>query len=569
MLKVETHENHQVLRSFAGMGRFIAPFFCTALFLFHNSMIFAQWEFCLDEKTDSCLVFQERAQRDSCAQEWHQQALLNGHLASFIQEVDSAHWKSYLSEKQEFNSITNLDSLLILGGFDRREGRSLKENSLSYEVVAEIAERFLQIQENRGYPFARCAFEPEMSSDGISLKLKVNRGPRVSIDSLILKSKTGIRAALVEKLLLIKKGDPYNEQQLLSIPERINKIPYLKNTQAPQITFSEKGAKVYLFVEKNAANRFDGMIGFQPDPSTDGTIITGDINLDLQNTLQQGERLQFQWRRLQSEVQELDIGIQFPYLLQTSLGLRGEIEIYRRDSTFSTTRLRGEVVLLGGFEKEIGGFVERWNSNQLGSTLGIEDISITRYGLRSKFIELDHRLNPLNGIELEMEGSAGIKTRKTFDEFQEAQSIESTQIASKIELKWHKGIIGNLGIGGRIIGEKKWDESLLTNEFFRIGGLNSLRGFNEEGIFTPAYAIASLHLKYRLDTNSGAFVFFDQGWTDGDEFNPDDRPYGFGAGVNFGTKNGVFSLVYALGSQFNQAILLREAKIHFGFVNLF
>lgn len=564
-----THEKHEVLRSFAGMGRFLIPFFCILISLFHNSSSFAQWEFCLDDKNDSCLVFQERHQRDSCARVWHQQALLSGHLASFIQEVDSTHWKSYLSEKQEFTSITNLDSLLTLGGFDRRESKILKDNSLPYEVVAEIAERFLQTQDNRGYPFARCAFEPEMSSAGISLRLKINRGPRVSIDSLILKSKTGIRAALVEKLLLIKKGDPYNEQQLLRIPERINKIPYLKSTQAPQITFSQKGAKVYLFVEKNAANRFDGMIGFQPDPSTEGTIITGDINLDLQNTLQQGERLQFQWRRLQSEVQELDIGIQFPYLLQTSLGLGGEIEIYRRDSTFSTTRLRGEVVLLGGFEKEIGGFVERWNSNQLGTSLGVEDISITRYGLRSKFIELDHRLNPLNGIELEIEGSAGIKTRKTFDEFQEAQSIESTQIASKIELKWHKGIIGNLGIGGRIIGEKKWDESLLTNEFFRIGGLNSLRGFNEEGIFTPAYAIASLHLKYRLDTNSGAFVFFDQGWTDGDEFNPDDRPYGFGAGVNFGTKNGVFSLVYALGSQFNQAILLREAKIHFGFVNLF
>ncbi len=559
----------EVLRSFARMGRLSLPLFCFFFLLFQHLQVEAQWEFCLSHAGDSCLVFQQRAQRDSTARAWHRQALLDGHLASFIQEVDSAHWSSYLSEKHEFSSILNLDSLFALSEFDRKEIKTLRENALPYEVIAEIAERFLQTQENRGYPFARCAFQPKMSPKGIALELQLNRGPRVVIDSLIIKSKTGIRAALVEKLLLLQQGDPYNERQLKLIPDRINKIPYLKSTQSPQITFSEKGAKVYLFVEKNAANRFDGMIGFQPDPSTEGTIITGDINLDLQNTLQQGERLQFQWRRMQSEVQELDIGLQFPYLAQTSLGLGGELEIYRRDSTFSTTRLRGEVILLGGFEKEIGGFVERWNSNQLGNTIGVEDISITRYGLRSKFIELDHRLNPLNGIELEVEGSAGIKTRKTFDEFQEAQSIESTQIATKIELKWHKSIFGNLGIGGRLIGEKKWDERLLTNEFFRIGGLNSLRGFNEEGIFTPAYAIASLHLKYRLDTNSGAFLFFDQGWTDGDEFIPDDRPYGFGAGVNFGTKNGVFSLVYALGSQFNQAILLREAKIHFGFVNLF
>ena len=46
-------------------------------------------------------------------------------------------------------------------------------------------------------------------------------------------------------------------------------------------------------------------------------------------------------------------------------------------------------------------------------------------------------------------------------------------------------------------------------------------------------------------------------------------PYGFGAGISFGTRAGVFSLSYALGSQRGNPILIRAAKIHFGFISLF
>ena len=551
------------------MTKLILRIFPLIFVLLLSNQAWAQWNFCALKPSAACLSFSNEVQRDSLAELSYSEALKSGYFSAYLADSDTLTTELHYGEQYFFQDLANLDSLIAMGRFTKKEKRNIKENGFTPQLVSEIAERLISLQEQNGYPFARLSFVPINTEEGISLQTYFDKGPRVYIDSLIIKSKSGIRAPLIEKLLQLSPGDIYNEKQLKDITKQINKVPYLQSAQSPQLVFSPKGAKVFLFVEKKAANRFDGMIGFQPDPNTDATIITGDINLDLQNTLQQGERLRFQWRRLQAEVQELDIGINFPYLAQTSLGIGGELEIYRRDSTFSTTRLRGELIWMTAFEKELGGFIERWNSNQLGSALGVEDLNITRYGLRGKYVALDYRLNPLNGIDLSIEGSAGLKTRKQFDIDQEVQEIESTQVAASLRFLWHKGIIGNLGIGGRVIAEKKWDESVLTNEQFRIGGLNSLRGFNEEGIFTEAYSIVSIHLKYRFDSNSGAFVFYDQGWTEGNELIPYDRPFGFGAGVNFGTKNGVFSLVYALGSQFNQAILLRDAKIHFGFVNLF
>ena len=48
-----------------------------------------------------------------------------------------------------------------------------------------------------------------------------------------------------------------------------------------------------------------------------------------------------------------------------------------------------------------------------------------------------------------------------------------------------------------------------------------------------------------------------------------DMPYGFGVGINFATKFGTFSLVYALGSQQKQPILFRNSKVHFGYIAYF
>lgn len=46
-------------------------------------------------------------------------------------------------------------------------------------------------------------------------------------------------------------------------------------------------------------------------------------------------------------------------------------------------------------------------------------------------------------------------------------------------------------------------------------------------------------------------------------------PVGFGAGITFETRLGIFSFNYALGKQFNNPILFKEGKVHFGIVNYF
>src|SRR3569832_1571379 len=94
------------------------------------------------------------------------------------------------------------------------------------------------------------------------------------------------------------------------------------------------------------------------------------------------------------------------------------------------------------------------------------------------------------------------------------------------------------------------------NELFRIGGLKSLRGFDEESIYASSFSILKFEYRYLLEQNSYMYVFGDGAWYENNSISDylRDTPYGFGAGISFQTKAGIFSINYSLGSQFNNPV---------------
>jgi hemolysin activation/secretion protein len=125
----------------------------------------------------------------------------------------------------------------------------------------------------------------------------------------------------------------------------------------------------------------------------------------------------------------------------------------------------------------------------------------------------------------------------------------------------------NLGILASTIN----GSNVFENELFRIGGNNTLRGFNEESIFASTFSIVNLEYRYLLEENSFLFAFFNGAYYENKAINRNivDRPFGFGAGMSFETKAGIFSISYALGKQFDNPIEFRSAKVHFGITSLF
>jgi hemolysin activation/secretion protein len=111
---------------------------------------------------------------------------------------------------------------------------------------------------------------------------------------------------------------------------------------------------------------------------------------------------------------------------------------------------------------------------------------------------------------------------------------------------------------------------IYQNELYRFGGQNSLRGFNEDELFASARSVITLEYRFLLDRNSNVFVFYDQAYSENSAIKySKDQPFGFGTGLSFGTNLGIFSVSYALGSQMQNPILLKNGKIHFGYIAYF
>jgi hemolysin activation/secretion protein len=125
----------------------------------------------------------------------------------------------------------------------------------------------------------------------------------------------------------------------------------------------------------------------------------------------------------------------------------------------------------------------------------------------------------------------------------------------------------HLGIGGSSL----ITDNIYTNELTRIGGLRTIRGIDEESIFASTYTVSTLEYRFIPELNTALYLFVDQAWYEQKSTDAfvTDTPRGFGVGANFETKAGIFTFNYALGQQFDNPILIRNAKISFGFKNIF
>lgn len=450
--------------------------------------------------------------------------------------------------------------------------KRLIDKKASPEQLPHEIEKALDYYENHGRPFASIQLDSiQIIDHKIQGSVNLDLGPLIRIDSIIVKGADKFRASYIHNHIDIFPGDLYDESKIALIQSRLESLSILKTTKAPELIFTTQGASVFIYIQETEASSFNGILGIQPD--ADGNVIwTGDADLALRNAFHHGENFTLRWRRLQEQTQNLDVKAEYPYLFNTQIGVGGELSSYRRDSSFSSLGLQGALIYYISGRSSLSGFYEYYQSNNLSNnfstTISSSDLKFNRYGLSLKLDETDNRISPKKGNYGVVKASLGNRdlkdpeTELTEENLQyrlEATVIKHLSFYGKWNLKpeLKAGIIYN-------------DGTNYDNEAFRIGGLNSIRGMDEESIFADNYAVATLELHYYLERNSSVYAFVDQGWHERQRDSYEkDTPIGFGLGFNFKLNNGIFSLNYALGRQFENPIILRSGKVHFGFISVF
>ncbi len=444
--------------------------------------------------------------------------------------------------------------------------------------VGRLFTSLLRRSENNGYPFAKVWLDSLTTlGDGLQATVRLDQGRFVRYDSVVVRGTVKTSMRYLYSSIGIRPGDMYNESLLEAVEQRLKELPFVTQRQRPYVQFTPENTKLFLFLDAKKASSINGIIGLQPDPNTGKISFTGDLDLRLRNALKRGEAIELNWRRLQNATQDLKIHVNLPYAFNTPFGVDGMLKLFKRDTTFLELTARAGIEYLMTRGDKVTLFVNSKSSDRLGSNAiaqpGLADVSLVSYGLGIFRERYDYRFNPRRGHAVQLDGSAGRKrtSQAVFGQLEQAPEIRTVQlqidgaVATYIPIA-RRSTFKLAAQGGRML-----NDNLYVNELYRIGGLKTLRGADEASIQASSYVIGTLEYRFLFEENSNFFLFADQGWWERklqDEFTTD-TPLGFGLGTTFETKAGLFSLTYALGQQFDNPVLLRGGKVHFGFISLF
>ena len=476
--------------------------------------------------------------------------------------------------------------------------KTLHSGSVKATQLGKYFQLILDQAENNGYPFAQIGLDSIIADTlGISARFSLNKNTLIYFDSIDFGGTAKMNKAFLQLFANYKPGMVYQEELIKKLDSRLSELPYVQVAQPMGVYFYGNKARPYVYINHRKASSFDGVIGFAPNSQLNNKLVlTGDMNLKLANLFGSGKNFELSYRGYLNNSQDLQMKFLWPYFFKTRLALDYGFKLAKFDSSWLEIvndiglqyRLGGNDYLKFFFQNQtINSFVSDTQFVKSARRLpAVHDIVNNIYGLAIRKSTLDYFFNPRKGFLLNLELGAGTKRIVPMDELSQltilAGNGENYKIYDSVQLlsmqykvqgnfSYYISFRKNWVLHSQLNGAMIMNENLFLNELYRIGGLKTLKGFDEQSIFANKYLIGNVELRYLFQQNSGFMIFWNGAWYQNSVLpaRVEDKPWGVGVGMNIETGAGVFSLYYALGTQLGNAIEFQRAKIHFGFVNFF
>jgi len=512
-----------------------------------------------------------------------------GYLLASIEDwkVDSNHVEVnlYLGNKYQWANLDagNVDEI-VLSKVGYRE-RLYRSRPFKYREVNHLMEEILSFSEDNGYPFAMVKLDSVGLNDhGISASLNLEKGPYITFDSLEITGTTKTKQKYLSQYLRIIPHKAYNQQRVSHSIKRIEKLGYLDLLNLPYTTFQNSQGKVYFELEDIKANRFDFLLGFFPNESAKGNLLlTGKFDLSLKNLFGSGKDFGINWEKIREETSQFNLNYFHPNLFRSSIDFSMRFNLLRQDSTYINRNFGFDLIYEPGIKHRLKLSTDFESTNLLSTKQfqdltvlpDFADVDITYYGIGYQYSDLDNQIAPKKGWHAGISSEIGDKRINKNSglnpELFDSLDLRNIQWRFESHLQRHTKLgqvwVLFTGLSAGLIE----NENLFLNEMFRVGGLNSLRGFSQNFFFASEYVLSNLELRLFFESNSHLFVFYDQSFLrfelENSEF--EDYPLGVGMGLRLQLPQGVFNLVYGLGKYEDQPLSFNLSKIHFGYVSKF
>ncbi len=431
--------------------------------------------------------------------------------------------------------------------------------TLAYEETESFLNATLKKLETNGFSMAKVQLvNIQKSKDFLNADLSITTEIKRQVNDIVINGYDKFPEGHKKNIIRLYRNKVFNQKNLDKLYNDFEKFRFVKQSKYPEILFTKDSTKIYVYLEKTKPNTFDGYVGFTND-ETKKVIFSGYVDLILNNVLNSGEKLALYWKSDGQDQKTFNLGVELPYIFKSSIGIKAELNIFKQDSTFQNTKkalnlgyyFNYNTRLYIGYQSTESSDIQNVNS----STLSDFDNSYITTAIEYLDFKNDDFLFP---EKTSFDFKIGTGKRDT-------KLISDSQFFGSLYAK-HNFYLNQKNIVN-IKSQNFYLQSgnYIINELQRFGGINSIRGFNENSLQGNLFSSILSEYRYVLTPNLYVHSIIDYGYLQDKTTDSNQNLIGLGFGFGLLSKNGLFNLVYANGSTNEQAIKLSNSIIHISF----
>lgn len=444
---------------------------------------------------------------------------------------------------------------------------------LPYRQTEAFLDQSLQDLDKMGYAFAKLKLT-KIQKKGAALHatLELEQENLRKLNSIVIKYGTAEKKDDFPRGYLAQMNRKYKDK--IFSKELVGKIHddfenynFIDQIRYPEILFTKDTTKVYVYVEKRKSNTFDGFIGFNNNESKKLSF-NGYLDLTLQNILKAGEQFSLYWKSDGNQQKTFNTALELPYIFKSPVGFKAQLNIFKQDSTFQNTKTAIKISYYLNYNTRL---YLGYQSTVSSDIQNIKSTSITDYNSNYLTSEFEHYKLDTNNFLFRNKSQLNIKTgigkRETNDETD--NTVKNRQFYIDLFAMHTFYLNKKNSINIRSQNHYLQSTNYITNELFRFGGINSIRGFTENSL--QANFMTAILTEYRYFASQTLYFntimdycyFKDPSKLETTETN--NNLFGAGFGLGLLTNNGLLKLAFANGLNNTDNITFANSIIHISY----
>ena len=485
----------------------------------------------------------------------------NGYFLITIDSVlhEDKKYIAYLHLNQKIDSVNlkykNAPALII-------QKYNFKNNILQIPInlLEKILNEISSSQKLKGNAFSKInLYNFEIKNKTLFADINFTPSKKRKIDKVIFKGYENFPQSFIKNHLNINTNSVFNKKKLQEISQLSQALDFASEIKPPETLFTQDSTFVYIYLKKIKGNSFNGLINFTSQEN--GKLkFNGHLDLKFKNILNKGENLNLLWNSFGDERQEFSIAAKTPYVFNSKISTEVAFSIYKQDSTFLNTtlnsnlnyKIKNNANLYASFSSENSENI----LNDLTNNISTYKNYFLGFGYEYKVAKNDVFKNNLYYLNINPSFGERRTTNGAFKQIKITTTFSYLFTLKRKQSIYLKNKIGVLN-----------SANYLNNELFRIGGNNSMRGFNEQSIFVKNYLLQNIEYRYLTSKNSYLYTITDLALISTPSSK--ERLYSFGLGYLFNTNNSQINISSAIGTNSKNPINTKDIQLFVNWTNFF